>query len=44
MKKHIVMGVHAPPPRLALAGLALFSAALAMPVGILLWLSEWLLL
>ncbi|WP_417523105.1 hypothetical protein [Marinovum sp.] len=44
MKKHLVMGVHAPPPRLALAGLALFSAGLALPAGLLLWLTEWLLL
>ncbi|MGK7728421.1 hypothetical protein ACSQ8B_20455 [Marinovum sp. F03] len=26
------------------AGLALFSAALALPAGLLLWLTEWLLL
>ncbi|AKO95861.1 hypothetical protein MAA5396_01220 [Marinovum algicola] len=44
MKNHIVLGVHAPPPRLAPAGLALFSAALALPAGLLLWLTEWLLL
>lgn len=40
MKKHVVMGVHAPAARLTLPGLFLLASALALPVGALLWLVE----
>ena len=42
MKKHLVLGVHAPSPRLTVAGLFLPAFALALPVGSALWLAEWL--
>lgn len=42
MKKHHVMGVHAPTPRLTLIGLTIVAFALALPVGGVLWLAEWL--
>lgn len=44
MKKTTVMGVHAPRPRLTLTGLVLVAMSLALPVGMLLWIIEWLLL
>ena len=42
MKKHCIMGVTAPSPRLTFAGLSLLAFALALPVGSLLWIVEWL--
>lgn len=42
MKKLAVMGVHAPAPRLTLAGLSLIAGAVALPVACVLWLVEWL--
>lgn len=42
MEKHRVMGVIAPSPRLTFAGLFMLAFALALPVGSLLWIADWL--
>lgn len=42
--KRTILGVHAPRPRLTLTGLTIIAAALALPVGAVLWLVEALLL